>query len=128
MDADNQTIYNLYIESQQREPILWVSSNGTRIWGYTGDDGLRYYHRENGPAKEWVNGAKEWWLNGKLHRLDGPACEYLNGEKYWFIGDIEYTAERWAEQVLKLQNKPHDKQAVQDFLRSILKKDVEDAL
>jgi hypothetical protein len=32
-------------------------------------------HRENGPAKEFVNGRKEWWWNGKLHRVDGPAIE-----------------------------------------------------
>jgi len=23
------------------------------------------FHRKNGPAVEWANGSKEWWLNGK---------------------------------------------------------------
>ena len=25
-------------------------------------------HRLDGPACEWANGTKEWWVNGKLHR------------------------------------------------------------
>jgi len=24
-------------------------------------------HREDGPASEWSNGAKEWWLNGESY-------------------------------------------------------------
>ena len=23
------------------------------------------FHREDGPAREWYNGSKEWWLNGE---------------------------------------------------------------
>lgn len=42
-------------------------------------------HRENGPAVEWANGCKDWWINGKLHREDGPAVECTNGSKYWWI-------------------------------------------
>jgi len=25
-------------------------------------------HRLDGPAIEWANGGKEWWVDGKLHR------------------------------------------------------------
>lgn len=32
-------------------------------------------HREDGPAREFRDGRKEWWWNGKLHRVDGPAIE-----------------------------------------------------
>jgi hypothetical protein len=42
-------------------------------------------HRLNGPAIEWANGHKEWWVNGKLHRLDGPAIECANGDKAWWV-------------------------------------------
>ena len=38
-------------------------------------------HREDGPAKEYVNGDKHWYKNGKLHREDGPAIECSNGKK-----------------------------------------------
>jgi len=48
-------------------------------------DGL--LHREDGPAIEWVNGDKNWYVNGKLHREDGPACEYANGDKVWYQND-----------------------------------------
>lgn len=42
-------------------------------------------HRLDGPAKEWKNGGKEWWVNGNLHREDGPAIEYAGGGKEWLI-------------------------------------------
>lgn len=42
------------------------------------------FHREDGPAIEWVNGNKEWYINGKPHREDGPVLEYSNGFKLWF--------------------------------------------
>ena len=41
-------------------------------------------HREDGPAKEWNDGDKSWWINGLRHREDGPAIEYANGRKYWY--------------------------------------------
>ena len=57
------------------------------------DNGIFYYkdkemtirHREDGPAVEWANGTKYWWLNGELHREDGPAIEWANGTKYWWL-------------------------------------------
>jgi hypothetical protein len=42
-------------------------------------------HRLDGPAVEWANGHKEWWVNGKLHRLDGPAVECAEGSKSWWV-------------------------------------------
>ena len=48
-------------------------------------DHLGQPHRIDGPACEWANGAKRWYINGKLHRSDGPAVEYANGTKEWWI-------------------------------------------
>ena len=56
------------------------------------NDGSYYYkdpecsilHRKDGPAIEYANGAKTWYLNGKLHRTDGPAIERSNGDKCWY--------------------------------------------
>jgi hypothetical protein len=31
------------------------------------------------------DGVKRWILDDKLHRLDGPAVEYVDGTKYWYI-------------------------------------------
>jgi len=42
------------------------------------------YKQENGHVVEWINGTKEWWVEGKLHREDGPAVEFANGSKFWY--------------------------------------------
>ena len=46
-------------------------------------------HREDGPAVEFADGRKEWYLHGNLHREDGPAIEYADGSKFWFLNDEE---------------------------------------
>ena len=33
------------------------------------------------------NGDKRWYLNGNFHRTDGPAVEYSDGTKYWFLNN-----------------------------------------
>ena len=35
-------------------------------------------------------GTKEWRLNGQLHRTDGPAIEWANGTKVWYLHGIRY--------------------------------------
>jgi hypothetical protein len=32
-------------------------------------------------------GNKRYWKNNLLHREDGPAIEYFDGEKHWFLND-----------------------------------------
>ena len=49
----------------------------------------------DGPAREWADGRKEWYLNGKLHREDGPAIERPNGSKAWYIEGKELTEEEF---------------------------------
>ena len=55
-------------------------ANGTKTWWV---DGQR--HRVDGPATEYPDGAKEWWVNGQRHRVDGPAREYPDGQKEWWV-------------------------------------------
>ena len=55
-------------------------ANGNKYWYLNGK-----YHREYGPAVEKSNGDKEWYLNGELHREGGPAVEYASGDKYWYL-------------------------------------------
>ena len=52
---------------------------------YYSDREMTIYHREDGPAVEFPDGGKEWYLNGNRHREDGPAVEYSDGDKEWFI-------------------------------------------
>ena len=61
-----------------------VYPSGNRFW--RSKEGL--YHREDGPAVEYANGGKQWFINGRLHRKDGPAIEYTNGSKSWYINDL----------------------------------------
>ena len=85
-----------------------------------------FLHREDGPAVEYPDGHKEWYLNGKLHREDGPAVEFLDGHKEWYIkgqrhredgpaiehydgskqwclnGDY-YTEQEWQDEVIKIK-------------------------
>ncbi len=44
-------------------------------------------HREDGPAVEYADGGKIWYVNGKLHRTDGPAVENADGSKSWSVND-----------------------------------------
>jgi hypothetical protein len=52
---------------------------------YYKDKAMTIHHREDGPAVEYPDGDKSWYINGKLHREDGPAVEYADGGKAWFI-------------------------------------------
>lgn len=48
-------------------------------------------HNEHGPACEYADGTKSWYLNGQRHREDGPAIEYADGDKSWFLNGEELT-------------------------------------
>jgi hypothetical protein len=54
------------------EKTTWINKQGL-------------YHREDGPAIEWADGGKEWWINGELHRLDGPARTTPEGDTEWWL-------------------------------------------
>ena len=42
-----------------------------------------------------THGDKKWYKDGKRHRLDGPAVEYANGTKHWYVDDKEYSEEEF---------------------------------
>ena len=46
------------------------------------------YHRKNGPAIIWENGAEKWYLHGKLHRENGPAITYADGSIYFYTHGV----------------------------------------
>ena len=64
---------------------------GTTRW-YNLQDQL---HREDGPAIEWSDGSKEWYLKGQRHREDGPAIEWSDGSKWWYLKGQRLTEEQW---------------------------------
>jgi len=52
---------------------------------YFKDKEMTKLHREDGPAVEYANGDKLWYINDECHREDGPAIEYTNGDKEWYV-------------------------------------------
>ena len=75
----------LFIISIKNKPKLKIDKYGNKYWCLNND-----FHREDGPAIEYINGDKYWLLNGQNHRIDGPAIEYVNGDKYWYLNNVNY--------------------------------------
>ena len=74
------------------------------------DGGKEWYvngqiHREDGPAAEYTKGNKYWYINGKRHREDGPAVEYANGNKEWFINSQELSEEEFNQRIKSCSGK-----------------------
>ena len=69
-----------------------------------GDTYYRNYknklHRTDGPAIEYTEGTKEYYLNGALHRTDGPAIDCLDGSRAYFVNGIRHKEDgpalKWA--------------------------------
>ena len=68
---------------------------------YSNDKGL--LHRLDGPAREWNDDTKEWWLNGLCHREDGPAIEYYDGSKSWYLNGEYYLEQDWQQEIIKIK-------------------------
>ena len=95
-------------------PNLKIDNNGNKRW-YNSDGQL---HREDGPAIEWADGTKEWWINGKLHREDGPAFEDVGGYKeYWVNGEQVNK-----EDVIKQRIMPIKQSVTSGLLKMVVKK------
>jgi hypothetical protein len=62
------------------------------------------YHRLDGPAREFKDGYKEWYINGIRHREDGPAIEW-NFFKRWYLNNKIYTEQDWQQEVIRLKLK-----------------------
>jgi hypothetical protein len=70
---------------------LTIDQYGTKVWKLP--NGI--CHREDGPAIEYFDGDKFWYINGLRHREDGPAVVYPNGFKCWYLSGIEYTEQEY---------------------------------
>ena len=69
-------------------------ADGTKSWYINGQR-----HREDGPAIECADGSKSWWINGQLYKIDGPAVEYVNGYKEWYINGTKYSEEEFNKKI-----------------------------
>lgn len=87
--------------------IEWA--NGDKIWYLNGQR-----HREDGPAVEEADGDKSWWLNGKRHREDGPATEWNNGTKEWWLNGQRLTEEEFNKRI-----QPHREMTVAQLEKAL---------
>jgi len=67
----------------KQEQYIWIDIDGNKR--YYKDRKMTIRHRHDGPACEYSNGTKYWWVDGKQHRTDGPSYECPNGYKLWFV-------------------------------------------
>ena len=45
-------------------------------------------------VKVFKDGTKHWYLGNKRHREDGPAMDFADGSKLWFLDDVMMTEAR----------------------------------
>ncbi len=43
----------------------------------------------------------EWCINGQLHRMDGPAVEYADGSREWWVNDQPLSFNQWLDAVAR---------------------------
>jgi len=67
----------------QQEQYIHINEYGDKR--YYKNQKMTALHRLDGPAVEYADGRKFWYVDGKRHRLDGPAFEYANGPKAWYV-------------------------------------------
>lgn len=60
-------------------------------------------HRLDGPALEYADGDKVWFVDGEIHRVDGPAVEKANGDKEWFWKSIKVSKKEHARRTAPVQ-------------------------
>ena len=82
-----------------KEYIVKVKGDRTEWYNLEGQ-----LHREDGPAFEWPDGSKEWYINGKLHREDGPAIEDTNGTKKWWLNGEKLTEKKFNKMIKKIND------------------------
>jgi len=74
--------------SNTEEPFYDVVMDkyGTIIYFDENND----FHNSIGPAIEYKNGDKEYWIHGELHKLDGPAVICSNGYKEYWVNGVRH--------------------------------------
>ena len=79
-----------------KEQFIRIDKKGTKR--YYSDRKMTTLHREDGPAVEWFEGSKYWYIDGKLHREDGPACEWADERRRsneWYINGKRHREEEF---------------------------------
>ena len=102
----NKKWYDKKGEYHREDGPAYEYANGTKVWYLNGE-----IHREDGPAIEYTNDDKSWYLNGEIHREDGPAIEYANGAKSWYLNGKQLSEEEF--------NKRINKNSIEEHLKNL---------
>ena len=82
INNDGTVVYTLKGEYHRTDGPAIEYADGSKEWYMNGQ---RHRTENDGPAAEYTNGSKEWYINGQLHRENGPAIEYVDGAKSWYV-------------------------------------------
>jgi len=80
---------------------LTIDERGNKNWRLPNGN----FHKEDGPAVEYSNGDKSWYINGKWHREDGPAIEWGDGDKSWWINGRQYSEREYKIKIRSMKLK-----------------------
>lgn len=86
------------------------------------------YHKIGGPAVIENTGDKIWFQDGMKHREDGPAMIFSDGHFTWWWKGEFLTAVQWATVAIAAQHRVASREAVKEFLQTILAKLVQETL
>ena len=72
---------------------LQINFDRTRVW----KDEAGRFHRLDGPAVEYVDGRKIWYINGVMHRSDGPGIESGTSRVWYEHGRYLEMSKSWGQ-------------------------------
>jgi len=62
---------------------------------------MREYKEGKYTIRELDGGTKWYYFNKRWHREEGPAIEWENGHKSWFLNGKQYTEPEWKNEMRK---------------------------
>lgn len=70
--------------------------------------GTHHYHNDNGPAVKFNDGSLMFYIDGKKHREGAPAVIWIEGKKEWWINGVRLCSDK--EMLLNIwyENKNHE--------------------
>jgi hypothetical protein len=73
---------------------------------YFSDKEMTIFHREDGPACEYSDGTKTWFINDNYHREDGPAIECKDGYNEWWVDGKYFTEDKFKTRMSNTRKTP----------------------
>jgi hypothetical protein len=63
---------------------------------YYKNKAMTIYHREDGPALKYADGAEFWYQDNVLHRVGEPAAIYADGVQVWLCNGEKHNPDGYA--------------------------------